>query len=95
MAQVVDLESDYRLPLLFVAISGCRPNEALKLVQKELPDPRLPPTAPLMKACEWTTDEEGYTLAKLDGRQTKINVDYAWRFTEPGSVKVGRALRDQ
>lgn len=84
------LANDYRPLLEFLCRSGCRPNEALKIIQPKLHHPDEPAERAL--ECATWKQERGVWVASISGEFTKTAYRYQWRFSSTEGVKLAKEL---
>ena len=82
--------SDYRPLLEFLCRSGCRPNEALKIIRPTLCHPGEPEESAL--ECATWNQENGVWVASISGEFTKTAYRYQWRFISKEGKKLAGEL---
>ena len=84
------LVNDYRPLLEFLCRSGCRPNEALKIIRPKLHHPgELEESA--LECATWK-QEKGVWSVSISGEFTKTAYCYQWRFTSKEGKKLAKQL---
>lgn len=84
------LDNDYRPLLEFLCRSGCRPNEALKIIRPTFCHPGEPEESAL--ECATWNQENGVWVASVSGEFTKTAYRYQWRFTSKEGQKLANQL---
>ena len=83
--RLFDLRSKYRPVLEFLARTGCRPSEALKITQNYIDD---------RECTQWTVNGDGSYSVKLSGQFTKTGFSYRYELETEEGKRLGKDLHE-